>query len=319
MEYANVKEMRDAWLSGQFEYPEELTIAGVPYHFRSSSQQQFEDVVRNGKKAFVIYATPDANREDAKAAGMNQWIVMIWGMDDKSHVRPFDIRSTTPNRMVGNQVLESQERIGDVVILKVFLPSGAGALKGKVDTGAEISSLHADNIEVLNGTVRFVNKELSQNVISVPVVEKQAVSSADGGVEYRPVIEIDIEINGKPVRGALFNLNDRDHMEYPALIGQNVLEKTNFLVDPKIDDPDAKRPEQFESEEWVDVETITEEHIAALQEEFADVEPVLLEDAGQQEKVQALYQALQEANITFADLVRFIRTDARKVIEDIEY
>ena len=109
---------------------------------------------------------------------------------------------------------EQTQVIGDVVVLKIDLPSGAGAIKGKVDTGAEVCSLHADKIEMSEGSVKFINRELSDNVITAPMTEKQAVKSSDGGIEYRPVIVLDVVVNDKPVNQVQFNLNDRSMMEY---------------------------------------------------------------------------------------------------------
>lgn len=317
MEYNNLNEIRDQWLSGNFSYPEEMMVAGIPYKLRSSSTHEFQDVIIRGAKPYIIYQTSKNYRDDAKEQGMHQWLVFIWGANENSIVRPFDARSVSPNRL--HNVVESQERIGDVVIMKLFLPSGAAALKGKVDTGAEISSLHADDIKIMNGTVKFTNKELSGNVITMPIAEQQAVKSADGGVEYRPVVELDVEINGKAVRGVMFNLNDRNQMEYPALVGQNILEKTNFLVDPKQNDPEAEKLVRMEDEWLDDDETITEDMLKALDKEFEGIEPVVLESSDNNEKLEAVYKTLQEANISFADFIRFVRTDARKVLEDIEY
>ena len=316
MEYTDLNQLREGWLQGNFEYPDEMRVAGITYKKRpvvkSDEQPNFEDIIIRGSKAYIIYQTSVIHKDEAKQRGMHQWVVFVWGADAKSVVRPYDVRSVSPNRF-GPRIMEQQERIGDVVILKINLPSGAGAIKGRVDTGAEISSLHADNIKVSNGSVSFTNSDLSSHIITVPLTEKQAVKSADGGVEYRPVIELDIEINGKPIRGALFNLNDRNEMEYPCLVGQNILEKTNFLVDPKRDDPE-RPPDNFESEEeWLED---TEVDFERLNETFKDLEPVILEDT---ESVEALYKELEQSNITFASLVRFIRTEARNVMENIEY
>lgn len=313
MEYGDLNQVREEWLSGNFTYPEQIQVAGIPYKLRSSSEQKFQDVIIGGQKAYIIYAAPQTHEAEAKEQGLYQWLIFIWGVDQKSTVKPYDVRSVPPRRFVP-KVMEDVERIGDVVIMKIILPSGVGALKGKVDTGAEISSLHADDIQVMNGTVKFTNQELSQNVISVPIAEKQAVKSADGGVEYRPVIELDIEINGKPIRRVLFNLNDRGEMEYPCLVGQNILEKTNFLVDPRQDDPDVEKTQM--EDEWLEDFDVD---VEVLNEHFKDIEPVSLEDASQSEKIQAIYNILQEADISFADLIRFIRTDAREVMTDIEY
>ena len=40
-----------------------------------------------------------------------------------------------------------------------------------------------------------------------------------------------IKMNGLVIE-AEFTLADRAHMNYPLLIGQNILKKGNFLIDP---------------------------------------------------------------------------------------
>ena len=144
---------------------------------------------------------------------------------------------------------EQTQVIGDVVILKIDLPSGTGAIKGKVDTGAEICSLHADQIQMSEGSVKFINKELSDNVITAPLTEKQAVKSSDGGIEYRPVIVLDVVVNDKPVKQVQFNLNDRSIMEYGCLVGQNLLEKTGFMINPSQDDVPHNEVRESKEEE----------------------------------------------------------------------
>jgi len=42
------------------------------------------------------------------------------------------------------------------------------------------------------------------------------------------------EINGKRIQDVLFNLNDRNNMDHQLLVGQNILEKGKFLIDPTI-------------------------------------------------------------------------------------
>lgn len=322
MEYTDINELRNDWLSGNFEYPAEVNVDGIAFKRRSSSEQNFEDIIVNKKKAYVIYQTSIAHRDEAKEKGMHQWLVFIWGADPTSVVRPNDIRSVSPQRAMG-QMNEKHELIGDVAILKIFLPSTTAALKGRVDTGAEISSLNADKFEIADGMVKFINKDISNNVISVPLAQQQAVKSADGGVEYRPVIELDIEVNGKPIRKALFNLNNRNHMEYPCLIGQNVLQKTNFLIDPKMNstakDTGMQEDEWFEDEWLIPEAEDLDVNFSALDELFEGIEPVVLESEDQTKSLDELYKLLEASDITLKDLVRYIRTDTLNTFEDIEY
>lgn len=306
-EYASLAELQVAWTTGEFEYPSDITIAGIHYTFARGSSFDFASIVRDGKNPYVIYHTAATHKEEAKSRGLNQWVVLLWGTPDGRKVVPYDIRTIVASR--GKAVYEQVETIGDVALLKIALPSGVVAIKGKVDTGAEISSLHTDGKpKVVGDMVQFVNRHASPNAIQAPMVDRQAVSSADGGTEYRPVIELDVEINGKMVRKAMFNLNDRSEMEYPVLIGQNVLEKTGFLVDPR-------KNNVQESDEW-----LTEEELSDINDDdivFENVEQKINIDAIPEGKMAALYQAMDDADITIKDLFRHIRTKAIQQVEDI--
>lgn len=118
-----------------------------------------------------------------------------------------------------------------------FATFGNREIQGKVDTGATTSSLHASNIQVNKerNTVTFHCSELSNNLITLELDGAQEVHSADAGGQTRPVVTLDVEIDGTPVKGASFNLNDRSQMDIPVLIGQNILKAGNFTIDPKKD------------------------------------------------------------------------------------
>lgn len=109
--------------------------------------------------------------------------------------------------------------------------------EGKIDTGASVSSLNATNIKLGRGQVSFVCPQLSPNSLTVPLIDTQDVSSADGGTSSRPVVEFDIEIAGVSLYKQQFNLNDRSDMDSPILIGQNIIEAGKFIIN--INQPSA--------------------------------------------------------------------------------
>ena len=264
--------------------------------------------------------------KEAKAVGLQQWIFFIWGCNDGVHVVPYDIRTMPIHRYSGNRVLEQQEVIGDVVMLKIMLPSGVAVMKGKVDTGAEISSMHVSGSpKIVGDAVKFENEELSHNVISAPLADRQAVSSADGGVEYRPVVEFDIEVNGKPIRRALFNLNDRSKMDYPVLIGQNILEKTGFLVDPNKNDGKSQQQQiqqvpMKEENDWVDDDMLDHIDTTAVQELLETTEQnIILYENIDPDKFDEIYEMLNQGNISIGDLFKRVRTEAVSRLDKIEY
>lgn len=307
MEFENLQHLKETWIKQEFDYPTNITISGVEYERYPITKNIFENLITGKTSASIVYATSVENKQLAEEAGLNRWVVFNWKKEDLSLI-PHNVVSIPSEHFIRES---SQERIGDVVILKVMLPSGAGALKGKVDTGADVCSMHAENIRVVGDVVKFISPELSQNELSLPVAQYHAVKSADGGTSNRPVVELDIEINGKPIRRIQFNLNDRSQMEYPVLIGQNALEKTNFLIDPN-DDGHAK-----ENFEWVEGEFITEDIIKA---EFDNASTIIAESAPvDTAKMEAIYSVLENSDITLQDLVKYIRAEARTVLEDVDY
>ena len=63
---------------------------------------------------------------------------------------------------------------------------------------------------------------------SLPVVGWLRIRSAESR-ERRPIVEIDLCVGPKKLR-ARVNLNDRSQVQYPFLLGRNIL-KENFVVD----------------------------------------------------------------------------------------
>ncbi len=85
----------------------------------------------------------------------------------------------------------------------------------RIDTGATSSS---------------IDERLAEKLDLGPMVRSKLVKSAAGS-KRRPLIRVKIKINGT-VMEEEFTVADRAHMTYPLLIGQNILKKERFLIDP---------------------------------------------------------------------------------------
>lgn len=185
--------------------------------------------------------------------------------------------------------IRSDQLIGDIANIKITSLSSPRELKGKVDTGATISSLHADSYKINGNTVTFTCEPLGPNSVTIPLKTQHAVKSPDGGTHYRPVIELNVKVNGKLLNNVLFNLNDRGNMDQPVLIGQNLLQAGKFFVDPTRNEAVAV--------DWTEIEKLVEE----LKPENDSINPV-----------DEIYKKMLDSNISFRDLVRHIKSEVIK-------
>jgi hypothetical protein len=172
-----------------------------------------------------------------------------------------------------------------------FAALGNVEVTGKVDTGATTSSLHATNIKVNGGQVSFVCDEISPNVITVDVEGAQTVHTADNGGDQRPMVKLDISVNGVNIPGALFNLNDRSNMDSKILLGQNILQAGHFVVD--VNQGNEETPDAGE-----------------VPDHSPDNTEVVPESVDNEEKLLYAIKVLAEADITVADLLKYLQTAA---------
>jgi hypothetical protein len=135
-------------------------------------------------------------------------------------------KTTTSNRIIGWREWVSLTELGIV------------AIKGKVDTGAKTSSLHAFDIQVYEcDTKPFVTFKIHpiQNDTSIvvecraPLVDRRSVTDSGGHKEERFVIRTTMVIAGKKKKIEL-TLTNRASMKYRMLIGRAALKQ--FYIDP---------------------------------------------------------------------------------------
>ncbi len=105
----------------------------------------------------------------------------------------------------------------------------------RVDTGAQTSSLHAEQIEVLQRGderwVRFLFEDANPPIYcEAKVVAKRKVKSSNGTKQSRYVIESELQLGGStwPIQ---LTLTDRSDMSYVMLLGREGM-GDRLLVDP---------------------------------------------------------------------------------------
>ena len=111
----------------------------------------------------------------------------------------------------------------------VILLPWAIKLPARVDTGATVSSLDARELHIQGEIAEFkLPGKHGDTKLRVPIVDWHHVRSP-GGIQKRPVIEIELCIGSKKIRTRV-NLTDRSMVKYPLILGRSIL-KEGFVVD----------------------------------------------------------------------------------------
>ena len=267
-EFESLEQLNQVFQTGRFTLPDEMMVAGLPYHYSKSVAHTIPEM-KEGKKLFVIYAVaPHIKQSEewktiVEERTMQEWIILIWALDGTLSVRPARaVTNTAARAKTDLQFADKNLREGNSNIVadtvQIKFTQFNKQVPGKVDTGANLSSLHCDEWKVDSGKniVEFRCSLLSENTIRTELLDQAVIKTSEGS-EYRPVIALSVVINGKDLQNCKFNLNDRSHMQDKILVGQNILEQGKFLVDPN------KQANSFEDVDW-----------DALQELYKDVEVI---------------------------------------------
>ena len=129
---------------------------------------------------------------------------------------------------------------GELVTYGYIENVGVGKLglemKGKLDTGADTTSVHAYDVDVYkrgkrDNWVRFrlIGKDGRSIRYDQNVVRFAKIKTKTGGTLRRPVIHLPICVGGRTARAEV-NLADRGDFEYDILIGREFL-ANRILVD----------------------------------------------------------------------------------------
>lgn len=132
----------------------------------------------------------------------------------------------------------------DIVGANTFVEiEGISNIPAKIDTGADSSSLHAEDIFVSeNGVLsfKFFGKKIETKNFRVAIVR-----SSNGEEQIRYRTPLSLKIAGRKIR-AIFTLTNRSKNNFPVLIGRKTI-KNKFVVDvskkeiPHIKNPGTKK------------------------------------------------------------------------------
>lgn len=116
--------------------------------------------------------------------------------------------------------------------------------EARVDTGAKLCSINGSDIEVNEdiGYVKFKFEDTTYKFHLFRMIKIKQVADSANPIR-RPVIQLDMIINGVVVRNAECTINDRDHMKYSILLGRQVLADAGVLVDPSLEPTKAQEEE----------------------------------------------------------------------------
>lgn len=247
VEVTNIDELSEMFSRQELnELPHYITVDGITYFKKSGESVDIDKIVTNHSKAYIVYRLKagDTNLEPYKEKhakeGFENCIVLLW-RGEKLTLVPFKAMFVKDIAMImtitkEDQTLQLEENI------TIHGINDDDPIVGKIDTGATMCSLHAEDIQVKNGMVEFTFNGSNYRMNIVDSVEIQNSET----IEERPIVTFNVTVKGKTLNNVMFNLNDRSSMECELLVGQNLLKKGNFIIDPSLEQADDDKEAQSE-------------------------------------------------------------------------
>jgi hypothetical protein len=109
-------------------------------------------------------------------------------------------------------------------------------MKAKLDSGAKTSSIDAEIVKTFKKEGKryvlyrvWVDEERSE-MFESRIIRMVRIKKKEGGFIRRPVVKMEFCLGNRVIHEEV-NLSDRAHFNYPVLVGRNMLEHANILVD----------------------------------------------------------------------------------------
>lgn len=107
---------------------------------------------------------------------------------------------------------------------------GLGKLKAKIDSGNEAYNvIHGVDVSEEGENISFTT--VNDKRMSAPRDGEIKIHIGSGVKEDRPIVKLNIKINGKEYKNIPFSVADRSENEDPILVGEPFLKKLNAVID----------------------------------------------------------------------------------------
>ena len=312
MKYSNIKQLNSAFVNKKIDgVNDEIHIDGAVYKFLESTKTTTKTILTNSNQPNVIvYGLMESENT---SLDVEKWLALIYESENgiltprkaiNIDLNPFLNRKVDISESEVN--IENRNVVGDTVEVRFTNLPTSTFIKGKIDTGATISCLHADSYQIdkAKNQVSFRCSHLSNNTMTLTLVDMQSVQSANG-TDYRPVVEMDVRIGETALSKMKFNLNDRSEMDAPILIGQNILEAGKFLIDPSLNE------DVYIS--WPDLNVFILENIEYEMVDSDADSDIELDDSedianDNDQELDDIYQILRGSDVKLSDLIEYANT-----------
>ncbi len=199
-----------------------LQIENMPVQHEASDQ-----AIKDFSQAILLQLQAISEKQDKQEKRLKK-------IEKLYRETSLQVQQSSENKLLETQNENYAVNSGDKQVVgaveNVSITPPGEILPARIDTGAVTSSLDASNIEWFerNGDdwIRFtiINpKTKKEFTLERRIVRNvKIIQAVMDDVERRPVVELEVTI-GKTTQMAEFTLSDRKHMEYPVLIGRNIL------------------------------------------------------------------------------------------------
>lgn len=252
-QFENIEHLNSSFSDGDFsKIPKflHLTVDGHSAEFRSSSvivPYNIEEF-NSGKPLIIVYVP--------KNGTTTKRIALVWKLGPKCNFVPLlaklvgKYRSSSDTSVMKESKDEDEEVIGTHLEVRIMNFNNNNPIRGKVDTGSDLCSLHATNINIkenhYEANEKNVTFDFEQSSYTMLLADNQVIRSADGKTFYRPVVEMDFSFDGKLFKNIKVNLADRTGMEDRLLIGLNFLQELDYQIDPTLEEQQDTRQEDLD-------------------------------------------------------------------------